>query len=195
MSLGAEFKDRAAGPKPTQKDREAFRAAVYSGGDLDAAKKFLDAFPGHFANAIYNDQDTTLLMCAAARWRYDMVELLVKQGADVNLQNRTGDTALICAARNGNYKVVAYLLANGADIEVKSIHGMTADDWAQRKGHQGISRMIRKERDWREAEKAAARQRAMEEDIGAVYKGIKGEMEVTRSLVFRKKPVKAAKLL
>lgn len=42
--------------------------------------------------------------------------LLLKYGADVNGQNRSGDTALHLAALKGSTKMFNFLLKHGADV-------------------------------------------------------------------------------
>uniref|UniRef100_A0A1X7T4P7 Uncharacterized protein n=1 Tax=Amphimedon queenslandica TaxID=400682 RepID=A0A1X7T4P7_AMPQE len=60
------------------------------------------------------DGDTALIE-AARGGNSDVVELLLKKGADPSHSNYRGDTALIEAARGGNCDVVELLLKKGAD--------------------------------------------------------------------------------
>ena len=92
-------------------------------------------------NATENLQKTTALMRAAAEGHTDIVDLLLKAGADVNKQahvtslaTRTinsdhptgGFTALMWAARNGHEATVQRLAAGGADLNLKNGDGATA---------------------------------------------------------------------
>lgn len=70
-----------------------------------------------------NRYDETPLMQAAIYSDVAMVNLLLEQGADVNLASRDGATALMRAA--GNYEKVERLLARGATIDAKSNYGRT----------------------------------------------------------------------
>jgi ankyrin repeat protein len=74
---------------------------------LIAAKVDLNARGG------YNG-DTALI---AAYTRPDIVQLLLKAGADKDATNNLGYTPLIVAAENGSARVVKLLLDAGADIE------------------------------------------------------------------------------
>jgi len=51
-------------------------------------------------------------MLAASHGRYDMVELLVAAGADVNARDEDGSTALMCACEHGYIDIVQMLLSH-----------------------------------------------------------------------------------
>jgi ankyrin repeat protein len=61
-----------------------------------------------------------------------LVELLIRNGADVNLVANV--TPLMAAARNGNEDLVELLVREGADVQ-KQLEGFTAADYADRHGH------------------------------------------------------------
>src|SRR5208283_1812534 len=56
-----------------------------------------------------DNEDNTALIWASINNNKDIVELLIKAGADLNLKDNRGMTALICASVN-NHKDIAELL-------------------------------------------------------------------------------------
>jgi ankyrin repeat protein len=58
-----------------------------------------------------------------------LIELFLKQGANINAQDGEGETALHYAARE-NQKILQDLLDNGADLEVETHRGETPLYWA-----------------------------------------------------------------
>ncbi|MDB5013345.1 MAG: ankyrin repeat protein [Daejeonella sp.] len=80
---------------------------------------------------IRSPKGRTALMVACAYWcGNDMVELLIKNGADVNAQSQDGSTPLQLAAANEKLDVVLLLLKHGADANKKNMAGKTALDLA-----------------------------------------------------------------
>ncbi len=70
------------------------------------------------------------------------IEVLIQQGADVNIKSGKGNTALVIASKNGYKDVVEVLLEGGADVHQKDNDGYTALIWAAEKGHKGIVEML-----------------------------------------------------
>ena len=69
---------------------------------------------------------TPLMIACSIEGTYEIVELLISKGADVNIiGSYDGRTALIWAAQNSQ-KTVELLLAKGAEVNVKGVDGMTA---------------------------------------------------------------------
>lgn len=67
-------------------------------------------------------QGETPLMLAAIKGEFELVEKLIKKGADVN---KTGWTPLHYAATTGQLKVISLLLENHAYIDAESPNGST----------------------------------------------------------------------
>ena len=68
----------------------------------------------------------TLLMGAANNGHERVVKLLIRHGAELNLQNSGGGTALMLAASNGHERVVELLIRHGADVNLQNSKGDTA---------------------------------------------------------------------
>ncbi len=72
------------------------------------------------------------MMLAASNNFYNIVSLLVTQGADINRVELTnGWTSLIWAAKRGHVETVKVLLKNNADISIRDNSGNTALDYAR----------------------------------------------------------------
>lgn len=61
---------------------------------------------------------------------YQVVELLVNSGANVNAKGLDDDTPLHDATTSGNLKMVKFLVENGADPFVKNTKGKMPSDYA-----------------------------------------------------------------
>lgn len=83
-------------------------------------------------------------LCQAAYCgRSNITRLLLKAGADPNLQYGEGLTALTIAAERGYIEIVRLLLDAGADKNYRSAKG-TALDLALRNNHTDVADVIRK---------------------------------------------------
>lgn len=80
---------------------------------------------GKFINKLNFWQETPLLI-AIGNKRYDIVKLLVDNGAEVNGLNEQSKIPLIYAAEKGNFDIVKCLVEKGADVNSKSINGLCA---------------------------------------------------------------------
>jgi ankyrin repeat protein len=71
---------------------------------------------------------STVLHHAAGKGNVEIMQLLRKQGADVDIQNAICMTPLMMACLNGNEKAIKFLVSEGADKGVKNTRGMSAKD-------------------------------------------------------------------
>lgn len=112
-------------------------------GQLELVE-FLISLGANLNLASNNDFKVTPLHSAAAKKQYDIAQLLIKNGADVNAQQISGVTALHSAAHNGDVPLVNLLLKNGANSMAKMKEGQTPLVMAEEKGFTEIVEILRK---------------------------------------------------
>jgi len=78
--------------------------------------------------------DLSAMAVAAVSGRSDLVALLIRYGADVNLRS-AGLTPLHFAARDGHAEVARILISHGADANAQTLDGETAMQLAEARGH------------------------------------------------------------
>ena len=72
------------------------------------------------------------------------VELLLKNGANINDQNAEGATALMMATYGNKVDIVKFLLKNGADKNIKTFNlGMIALDGALRNNNHTLIKLLK----------------------------------------------------
>jgi len=73
---------------------------------------------------------------------YELIEYLIKHGAEVNSSDNMGLTPLMCAVENGDYEIVKLLLESGADINAKRKDKKDALKIAQEKKNDEIIKFL-----------------------------------------------------
>ncbi|KAG7271466.1 hypothetical protein CRUP_018500, partial [Coryphaenoides rupestris] len=81
-------------------------------------------------------------MVGAELGNLEIVQELIKRGANVNLDDVDCWTALISAAREGHLEVVRELLENNANLEHRDMGGWSALMWAAYKGRTPVAQML-----------------------------------------------------
>jgi len=111
-------------------------------GHLEIVKLLLskNADPNLAAN---NQFKVAPIHSACAVSNYDITEILIKNGADVNARQMEGVTPLHSAAHNGQTKLVKLLIDNGADINSKMDNGQTPLFMAEEKNFSETAALIK----------------------------------------------------
>jgi ankyrin repeat protein len=85
----------------------------------------------------------TPLLTAARDGRHEIVEMLVRFGADINAKNRDDDTPLHLAAAGGHRATIDVLLKYRPDLEARNRQGRTAIQQAEQNRHEQVAMAIR----------------------------------------------------
>jgi TonB family protein len=88
-------------------------------------------------------QSWTALMYAARAEQPELITLLLKAGAALNLVNDDGESALIVAVKRRNVGGARRLLMAGADTSLRDSRGKTALDWAEEENRTYLAQIIR----------------------------------------------------
>ena len=78
------------------------------------------------------------LSVATKNSKTEVIELLIKSGANIDLQNEDGITALMWAADEGNLDIVDKLIIAGAKVDMRNKQGSTSLFFAACRGHGAI---------------------------------------------------------
>lgn len=89
-----------------------------------------------------DNEEWTALTWAALKGHEPIVQLLLENGADIEVRSSAGNTALILAAQRGNSAIVELLLQKGADIEAKNNVGGTALFWVALQGDVALVHLL-----------------------------------------------------
>ncbi|KAG8527048.1 uncharacterized protein KY384_008477 [Bacidia gigantensis] len=79
---------------------------------------------------------------AAEKNFYQISELLIQHGSDVDSQDKRGFTPMHYAASAGHEEIVKLLLPQMTSLDIKANHGITPHQCAQMQGHQRITNML-----------------------------------------------------
>ena len=75
-----------------------------------------------------------------------IAELLIANGANIDIQDKMYETSLHIAAKNGNKELALILLRNGANTDLENKGGKTAQEIANENQHFDIAEMIIREK-------------------------------------------------
>ncbi len=100
-------------------------AQVSATADIETVQEMLAQTPDLIHS--YSSDGWTYLHRAAQFGRNDIVDLLLKHGADVNARAHNGlaDTPILCAVIGQHIDLVRFLIAHGADVNSPNSAGAT----------------------------------------------------------------------
>uniref|UniRef100_A0A3Q2Y5Y7 Kinase D interacting substrate 220 n=1 Tax=Hippocampus comes TaxID=109280 RepID=A0A3Q2Y5Y7_HIPCM len=107
--------------------------------NLAAIKAHLDKFKDVDSRS---DNGQTPLMVAAEQGNLEIVQELIRRGANVNCDDVDCWTALMSASKEGHIQVVRELLDNDANAEHRDMGGWTALMWAAYKGRTDVAQLL-----------------------------------------------------
>lgn len=159
LLIGAASSDLPLVVAAKNADREALRALLQKGADVNAAEgdgttalhwaSYRDdgdsadllIRAGANVNAA-NDLGATPLWTASVNGSAAMVGTLLEAGANPNAALLLGETPLMAAARSGNAVVVELLIGKGANVNAHAARGQTALMWAAAQQHPGVVKVL-----------------------------------------------------
>ena len=121
-------------------------------GKMHLAEVLLKRPKGPIANInAVEIRDKTCIHLASSHDRDDIVEMLLRYGAEVNAKSDGGWTPLHNACETGSEKIVRILLAAGAEINAKLLNGMSPLHLAAQGGHLSVVGCLLERRDIKRA--------------------------------------------
>ena len=96
----------------------------------------------HFIRPFFHSLDRTPLILASCIGNHDVVQVLLKNGANVNANDKFGKTPLILASCNNQINVVKLLQNARAEVDAVDSNGNSACDAAKMNHHTGIVSML-----------------------------------------------------
>jgi len=110
-------------------------------GDVTRVRRLLEENPS-LANDTTNTYREPALFAAIREGHSATAELLLDNGADLNVKDRYKEPPLHAAAYPGHKDMVALLISKGADVNQKGPHGELALHLASAKGHSQITQLL-----------------------------------------------------
>jgi len=133
------------GADPNYRDENGdpqYRPVVMEQAAVHKDSMFLLLCLKHGANPDILDgyKSTPVIIEAAKYSRLENVKLLVKYGANLNVQNKNGNTALHTAIAVKNYDIAFFLVSNGASLKIEDKWGYTPIDMLEKFGDAGVKK-------------------------------------------------------
>jgi quinoprotein dehydrogenase-associated probable ABC transporter substrate-binding protein len=140
-----------------EKNKEGYTALALAIAEakFEVAKQLLDA-GAHFDTTAGPEALTPLMIAASqvspgdgaiflpgSTRPIDLARELIKKGADVNIQSKSGVTALMIAAARNVAPMIGLLIQAGSKPDLKSVQGQTAADIAEQNGAEAAAKALR----------------------------------------------------
>ncbi len=93
-------------------------------------------------NMVVDDKDNNLLHLAVKFGHANIVQIILDQGADINISNEAGDSAIMIASASGSANVVQRLLNTGAMPDLDNSNGETALMLAAQNGNADVVKIL-----------------------------------------------------
>jgi len=129
----AGFSQEAGKPVDVPKADPALVSKIHSAvrwnkpqAEIDAAVKAAGLTMAQAVHTTDAQNGNRILHIASQNGHFDLVKLIVENGADVNVQNLKGQTALHMSVAYDLYSITKFLLGKGADPKVKNGDGHEA---------------------------------------------------------------------
>ncbi|KAI1278807.1 Ankyrin-1 [Halotydeus destructor] len=131
-------------------DKEGLTALHYAARDgnleavsilLEQPKLRIDCLSGESETIDLSDKRTPLHL-AADYGHHEVVEILLKHGANVDALDRSDKTPLFLATSNCNFRAAMVLLSHGADVNAETIHGQSVLQLSLTTKQYGLAKLL-----------------------------------------------------
>jgi len=109
-------------------------------GNVEEVRTLLEVVPDGVMTK--DEDDSTLLHCAACFGKEEVVKLLIQKGSKVNYKNKYWTTPLHVACFNGNVESARILVANEADTNAWDTEDHTPLHGVAVKGHLEVAKLL-----------------------------------------------------
>ena len=113
-------------------------------GNLEAIKSLIEAGADPQQHGVMKDKQVTLLHCAAANGRLEVMQFLINEcKSDPHAVDSDGATLIHYAAKSGDLEVMKYLITKGANVNAVDINGNTAVYYASGSNYEKVVKLLR----------------------------------------------------
>lgn len=127
FSLGINRNNEKNGAERDDSDEEMTESDfdLFSALEIEDLKEIENIINPVYVNLI-NEAGESLLTKAVRKGNREIIDILIKAGADINFQNNAGFNALILASNKGDSDIVKILTDSNANLNLQNKNGDTA---------------------------------------------------------------------